>query len=221
MSGRRIASERRDTHRRVFASVALTLAAHAVLGGSMEWATQGPGLAFPTARPLPLEWPAPSEPLAPHPAVSLRVSSGEVPAAPPVGPIDVGTSVLGPRFDPRVPPGGDAPGDRTDAPLTAAAPWSAALVENAPTLLAGPTPVYPEALRRAGITGSVVVQAVIDTLGRAEPGSVTVIATPHLGFVAAARHYMLGAVFRPARVQGHPVRVLVQVPIAFMLTQPQ
>src|SRR6059058_4425934 len=39
-------------------------------------------------------------------------------------------------------------------------------VEEPPVLLAGPPPAYPDLLRAAGIQGRVVLQAVIDTLGR-------------------------------------------------------
>src|SRR5437016_602975 len=81
-----------------------------------------------------------------------------------------------------------------------------------------PAPRYPEGLRRAGIKGRVVVEAVVDTLGRAEPSSVVIVATLHPGFVAPARDYVMRALFRPARVHGRAVRVLVRVPIDFAIT---
>ncbi|HVH69197.1 MAG TPA: energy transducer TonB [Gemmatimonadales bacterium] len=92
-------------------------------------------------------------------------------------------------------------------------------VDEPPALLVAPLPTYPELLRTAGITGRVVVQAVVDTSGRAEPGSVRVIASPNPGFDAAARASVLGARFRPARTQGRAVRVQVLVPIVFALTR--
>jgi TonB family protein len=96
-------------------------------------------------------------------------------------------------------------------------PWSATAVDDPPVLLAGPPLAYPEALRRVGAVGTVVVQAVIDTLGRAEPGSL-VLQCSHAGFEAAARAYVLAAVFRPGRAYGRAVRVLVRLPIAFTLS---
>lgn len=96
-------------------------------------------------------------------------------------------------------------------------PWSVDAVEEPPVLLAASPPVYPEMLRRAGITGRVIVEAVIDTIGGAEPGSVRVIQSVNAGFDEPARDYLLRAVFRPARVHGRPVRVLVRVPIDFAL----
>src|SRR5258708_7074273 len=73
-----------------------------------------------------------------------------------------------------------------------------------PVLPAGPPLAYPEALRRTGTAGSVVVQVIIDSLGRAEPGSL-VLQSSHAGFEAAARAYVLGAVFRPGRTHGRAV----------------
>jgi TonB family protein len=103
--------------------------------------------------------------------------------------------------------GGEVEGDR---------PWSMEAVEDPPVLLAGPPLAYPEALRRAGIVGRVVVQAVIDTLGRVEPASVA-METTVAGLASPARVYALGARFRPARVNGRAVRVLVRLPLEFTL----
>src|SRR5437870_4798502 len=75
-------------------------------------------------------------------------------------------------------------------------------------------------LRRPGTTGTVTVQLVIDTLGRAEPGSL-VLQSSHPGFEGAARAYVLGALFRPGRTHGRAVRVLVRLPISFTLRPPR
>jgi len=89
-------------------------------------------------------------------------------------------------------------------------------VEEPPALLAGPPPVYPELLRAAGIPGRVVLQVVVDTLGRAER-AVTVVESSNRGFDAAALAYVRAARFRPGRVRGRAVRVLVRLPIDFTL----
>jgi hypothetical protein len=57
-----------------------------------------------------------------------------------------------------------------------------AIVEEKPAVLSAPTLQYPELLRQAQIQGRVLVQAIIDTLGRAEPPSVTVLQSPNPGF---------------------------------------
>lgn len=94
-----------------------------------------------------------------------------------------------------------------------------AIVEEKPAVLSGPTPQYPELLRQAGIQGRVMVQAIIDTLGRAEPNSVKVLQSPNPGFDQSAKTYVLKTLFRPARVHGRAVRVLVQLPIDYRLKQ--
>ena len=99
------------------------------------------------------------------------------------------------------------------------APLPDSLVQERPVLLAAPQPVYPARLRAAGVEGAVVVQVVVDTLGRAEPGSVRVLRHSEPGFDASALAAMRAALFRPARVWGRAVRVLVQVPVAFKIRQ--
>jgi len=94
-----------------------------------------------------------------------------------------------------------------------------AIVEEKPAVLSGPQPVYPELLRQAQIQGRVMVQAIIDTLGRAEPSSVKVLQSPNPGFDQSAKGYVLKCLFRPARVHGKAVRVLIQIPIDFRLKQ--
>ncbi len=94
-----------------------------------------------------------------------------------------------------------------------------AVVEEKPALLSGPTLQFPELLRQAQIQGRVLVQAIIDTLGRAEPNSVKVLQSPNPGFDQSATTYVLAALFRPARVHGRAVRVLIQIPVDFKLNK--
>jgi len=91
------------------------------------------------------------------------------------------------------------------------------VVDEKPEILSGPGLQYPDLLRQAAIQGRVLVQAIIDTTGRAEPQSVKVIQSPNPGFDQSAKNYMLGALFRPARVHGRAVRVLINVPIDFKI----
>ena len=92
-----------------------------------------------------------------------------------------------------------------------------AIVEEKPSVLSGPTLQYPELLRQAGIQGRVIVQAIVDTLGRAEPNSVKILQSPNPGFDQPAKTYVLKALFRPARVHGRAVRVLINLPIDFRI----
>ena len=91
------------------------------------------------------------------------------------------------------------------------------VVDEVPVMLAGPLPDYPEALRRAGVEGRVVLEAVVDTAGHVEPASLVAIAATHPGFVAPARRAVAATLFRPALVHGRAVRVRVRIPIEFTL----
>jgi TonB family protein len=51
-----------------------------------------------------------------------------------------------------------------------------------------------------------------------EPASIVAVSSANRAFEASARAYILSAHFRPARVRGRAVRVLIQVPVDFRLT---
>ena len=128
--------------------------------------------------------------------------------------VDVAPVPTGGRIEPFLPVRDVAgTGPVNDGP---AAPADWLSVDEPPALLAGPPPPYPELLRAAGIEGRVVLQVVIDTLGRAEPAA-RVFESSNPGFDGAALAYVRGALFRPARVRGRAVRVLIRLPIAFTL----
>ena len=95
--------------------------------------------------------------------------------------------------------------------------YAAAIVDQPPALLSAPPPVYPDLLKQAGIQGRVVLQAVVDTTGRVEPGSIKLLRTPNRGFDEPTRQWVLKALFRPARLQGRLVRVLVNLPLDYSL----
>lgn len=117
-------------------------------------------------------------------------------------------------WSPTAAPGGDLPsgpgggdGDIFDAVLT----------DEPPMLLSAPLPAYPPLLRQAGIQGWVTVLAVVDTMGRAEAASLRVVNSPNPGFDRPALDCLRRALFRPGRVRGRAVRVLVSVPLHFTL----
>lgn len=164
-------------------------------------------------QPVLISWPQPSE------GHGGPLYSGPGPIPPisvPVPPrVEIPPTDYGVRFDPRLPfdYGRDASAGHGTVGDGA---WSIGAVEEPPVLLAGPSLAYPEGLRRAGISGRAIVQAVIDTLGRVEPASV-VVESALAVLEAPARTYVLGALFRPGRASGRAVRVLVRLPIAFTL----
>lgn len=121
-----------------------------------------------------------------------------------------GTNEPGPILTPSEPLGSPPDGDATGV-------YDSEVVEQMPELLSSPPPRYPEMLRLAHVEGVVIVQGVVDTLGRMEHATLRVLSSPHPAFSASALESLAGAVFRPGRVYGHAVRVLVQVPVRFTL----
>jgi protein TonB len=202
-------------HRSWMASGVIAVVAHVVIVAGAVWATLHPARAVGSEHsPVILAWPddPPREPLGdgrdaiPGPPVPVV----DAPAVPPVGlpTIDPGGRIE--RFLPVPGVAGTGPAGESDA----AVDWLS--VEEPPALLAGPPPAYPELLRGAGIEGRVVLQVVIDTLGRAERGA-GVMESSNRGFDGAALAFVRGARFRPGRVRGRAVRVLIRVPIEFTL----
>jgi protein TonB len=96
--------------------------------------------------------------------------------------------------------------------------YTARVVDERPELLSHPGASYPEILRQAGIGGRVMIEAVIDTSGRVERGSIRVLAATHPLFGPPAMTVVSGSIYRPGRIDGRAVRVRVQIPIEFAVT---
>ena len=88
---------------------------------------------------------------------------------------------------------------------------------DSPVALHFPQPVYPPALKSAGIQGAVRIQYVVDVNGHVEPGSIVVVSTDHPFMAESVRAALLEARFRPGRVRGSPVRTLVRQTVRFSL----
>lgn len=83
----------------------------------------------------------------------------------------------------------------------------------------GAAPRYPDSLRTAGVEGEVLVQFVVDTLGKAEPQTFKVLKASHEAFAAAVKEAIPGMNFVPASNRGAKVRQLVQQPFVFALAK--
>ena len=139
--------------------------------------------------------------------------------APDVIPTNIPPVNLQEKFDPKDYSGtGVEGGVSTGIVPTGNEVFMEAIVEEKPSVLSGPTLQYPELLRTAGIQGRVMVQAIIDTSGRAEPPSVKVLQSANPGFDQPAKTFVVKALFRPARVHGRAVRVLINIPVDFRIT---
>lgn len=90
--------------------------------------------------------------------------------------------------------------------------------ETRPTLLsAGRLPEFPAAAIRAGIGDSLLVEFVVDTTGRAQPGSLILVRRSYREFAEAAFLAVRTARFTPARRGDCAVAARVQMPINFVL----
>ncbi len=139
-----------------------------------------------------------------------------------VAPTEIPTNIppvnLQEKFDPKDYSGSGVEGGTANGMVpTGNEVFMEAIVEEKPSVLSAPPPPYPELLRQAGIKGRVLIQAVIDTTGRAELNSVKIIQSPNPGFDQPSRTWIQHALFRPARVHGRAVRVLVQVPLDYTI----
>ena len=92
-------------------------------------------------------------------------------------------------------------------------------VDRPPRILGrAPEPRYPAALRSAGIPGHVLAEFVVDTLGRAEPGSLRFPELTNPLFGDAVREALARYRFSPGEVAGRKVRTRVAVPFEFRVS---
>ncbi|MBI2890818.1 MAG: energy transducer TonB, partial [Nitrospirae bacterium] len=89
------------------------------------------------------------------------------------------------------------------------------LVSSLPAFKSKVEPAYPEAARRDGIEGLVILEVGIDENGRAF--EVTVVQSGGHGFDEAAVEAMKNSVFYPAKRGDQPVAVRLRIPVRFSL----
>ena len=98
-------------------------------------------------------------------------------------------------------------------------PAVAEAVVTPPDRLSGPPPEYPRELQVAGEEGRVVVEGVIDTLGRVEAGSVRVVSSTNHSFDGSARHAVERWMFRVVRTPWHAIPVRIRIPIIYTIVR--
>ncbi len=76
---------------------------------------------------------------------------------------------------------------------------------------------YPEGLRRAGITGRVVLQVVVGADGRPVQHTLSVVQAEYRDFVAVALKAVQSMHFEPGRIEQCDVPVLVRLPVDFSI----
>lgn len=202
-----------------------SFAAHSALAALAVLATRPAAPALRDAREaVEVIWTVPAtQPVATAPAVpgapAVPDQSLRVPVTPPtvhIGPVppvpvDPGTT---PLID--VPPGSIFT-PTTGMVLPPGGVHQVDVVDERPERLTSPPLRYPEVLRQAGMDGRILVEAVLDTLGVVERGSLRVVQGAHALFEAEALAVVAASRYRAARVGGRAVRVRIQVPVAFSL----
>jgi periplasmic protein TonB len=132
-------------------------------------------------------------------------------------PTDIPAINLQDKFNPADYSGSGVEGGVANGAVPTGDVFLESLVEQKPDLLSGAKPVYPEMLRSAGIHGRVLVQFVVDTSGKAEPGTIHIVQSPNPGFNDVVRKSVLQSQFRPGRIHGRAVRVLIELPFDFVI----
>lgn len=103
----------------------------------------------------------------------------------------------------------------TAAPQDTGRTYLESTLDQRPERLDGPAPQIPNLLRHAGIEGRVIVRAIVGPDGRVEQRSLRILESPHPALGQAAKDYVLRSLFRPGRVNGRSVRVLMELPVDF------
>lgn len=94
--------------------------------------------------------------------------------------------------------------------------YTARQVDRRPELITPTLPVYPEQARSQGIQGSVVVELHIDQFGRVR--DIRILASDPPGVFDAAVQEAYGqAQYRPALLDGRPVRYIGKYRVLFEL----
>lgn len=76
-------------------------------------------------------------------------------------------------------------------------------------------PRYPEALETMEIEGEIILQAVINSDGKVEARSIRVIKKLHPDLDQASVEALGASEFSPGMIDGHPVRVIMQIPYTY------
>ena len=88
-----------------------------------------------------------------------------------------------------------------------------------PQRLFCPPTQYPDSLKRRSIGGHVVLELVVDTLGRVPRDRIVVRESPHPGLSQAAIAMAAGCRFAPARVGRKAIGNTVTMPVDFTIVR--
>jgi len=108
----------------------------------------------------------------------------------------------------------DVPGPDVDL----ARVFEHAVVDQLPERISCPLPQYPQMMQQAKIRGQVLLRFIVETDGRVGREHIETLSVSHRAFEGPATEMVAQCRFRPGRVRGRAVRVLVEMPVVFDLT---
>ncbi|MBM4192760.1 MAG: TonB family protein [Gemmatimonadetes bacterium] len=76
-------------------------------------------------------------------------------------------------------------------------------------------PDFPDSLKMAGVSGSAVIEFIIEANGTLNKESIGIVSATHVRFADAVRLAILDATFEPARKADRPVAQVFQLPVTF------
>ena len=179
----------------------------------------------PKDQPPPKEEPPPPPPpdvvVAPPPPKGFQVLTAPVEIPDVIPDIDLSKKVTDEAdFSGKGVAGGVAKGKEGGAVVQSDQPYFEFQVEKPVVPAPGSiSPRYPDMLRQAGVEGEVLAQFVVDTTGKAEPGSLKILKSSHDMFVQSVKNALPQMKFIPAEVGGKKVKQLVQQPFTFSITK--
>lgn len=229
--------ESKRTKKRSPGTAAFSIGVHAGLIGLAVWATANAAIKNEKPKAEKIEFvqvkkdePPPPKKEPPPPPKDVTVAPPppkgfQVPQAPPVVPVKIPDIDLSKKatnladFSGKGIEGGVANGVVGGKGPVSDQTYFAYQVEKPAAMASGTvTPSYPETLRSAAIEGEVDAEFVVDTTGRAQPGSLTITKSTNELFSAAVKTALPRMRFYPAEVGGRKVKQLVQQPFTFTIS---
>jgi protein TonB len=184
----------------------------------------GPAPIYIPTNPPPAPAPTAGKPVSPRPSGNPVLPSVPIPPMDPISTVQTMVTETAPITEGSVPIG-PAVAPVTGGPPMVGGPagtgeaMDARLVEKAPRVLRSENPRFPDALRARGQGGRVVVQFVVDTLGRAEMSEFKIVDATDSLLGDAVRAVLPRFRFTPGEAAGRKVRTMVALPFDFTLVR--
>jgi TonB family protein len=84
-----------------------------------------------------------------------------------------------------------------------------------PVLISMPRPIYPPGLGVVDLQPRVFLRALVDRTGRVSRASIDIVQSPDPVLNEQAARALMAAVFRPARLNGHPIAAWITIAVTF------